>query len=167
MPREAGWVYLLQQELQRSHPHYQIANASLSGETTSGGRQRIEETLRQYRPTIVILELGANDGLRGTPLATVESNLGVIMEKSLKARAKILLLGMQLPPNYGMPYIKRFKALYPKLARQYNSALVPFFLEGITSEQYQADNLHPSAAAQEKIMHTVLKKLKPLLTSSP
>lgn len=167
MPREAGWVYLLQQELQRSHPHYQVANASLSGETTTGGRQRIEAALRQYRPSIVILELGANDGLRGTPLATIESNLSAIMEKTLKARAKILLLGMQLPPNYGMPYITRFKALYPKLARKYNSALVPFFLESITPEQFQTDNLHPSAAAQEKIMRTVLKKLKPLLTSSP
>lgn len=163
IPREAGWVSLLQQELQGSHPQYRVVNASISGETTAGGRQRIAQALRQHQPAIVILELGANDGLRGTPIADIESNLGNIMDQSRKARAKILLLGMQLPPNYGVQYTARFKALYPKLARRYGSALVPYFLEGVAPEQFQSDNLHPNAAAQVKILATVLEKIKPLL----
>ena len=167
IPREAGWVSLLQQELQRSHPQYQVANASLSGETTSGGRKRIAAALHQHNPTIVILELGANDGLRGTPLTSIESNLGDIIEQSRKAGAKILLLGMQLPPNYGTQYTTRFKALYPKLAKQYHAALVPFFLGGITPEEFQPDSLHPTAAAQAKILQTVFMGLKPLLVNSP
>ena len=163
IPREAGWVSLLQQALQGSHPQYQVVNASISGETAAGGRQRIATALRQHRPGIVILALGANDGLRGTPIAGIESNLSAIIEQSRKAGAKILLLGMRLPPNYGAQYTARFKALYPKLAQRYNAALVPFFLQGIAPEQFQADNLHPTAAAQEKILRAVLEKLKPLL----
>ena len=158
---------MLQQKLQRSHPQYQVANASLSGETTSGGRKRIAAALHQHNPTIVILELGANDGLRGTPLTSIESNLGDIIEQSRKAGAKILLLGMQLPPNYGTQYTTRFKALYPKLAKQYHAALVPFFLGGITPEEFQPDSLHPTAAAQAKILQTVFMGLKPLLVNSP
>ena len=163
IPREAGWVSLLQKQLQRSHSHYQVVNASISGETTAGGRQRIAAALRQHRPAIVILELGANDGLRGTPVASIESNLKAIIEQSLKARAKILLLGIQLPPNYGAKYTADFKAIYPKLARQYNSALVPYLLEGLVRDQFQPDSLHPTAAAQEKILPTVWAKLKPML----
>ena len=166
MPREAGWVNLLQKELQNSHPHYQVINASISGETTAGGRQRIASALRQYRPAIVILELGANDGLRGTPISDIESNLTMIMTQSLMGGAKILLLGIQLPPNYGMQYTQRFSALYLKLAKKYQAALVPYMLEGITRAQFQADNLHPSAAAQTKILHTVREKLKPLLSNA-
>ena len=163
IPREAGWVNLLQTELQRSHPQYQVVNASLSGETTGGGLKRIAAALRQHNPAIVILELGANDGLRGTPLSSVESNLSAIMQQSRKVGAKILLLGMQLPPNYGMQYTTHFKALYPKLAKRHDSALIPFFLAGLEPEQFQTDNLHPTAAAQEKILKTVLMKLKPML----
>ena len=163
IPREAGWVNLLQTELQRSHPQYQVVNASLSGETTGGGLKRIAAALRQHNPAIVILELGANDGLRGTPLSSVESNLSAIMQQARKAGAKILLLGMQLPPNYGMQYTAKFKALYPKLAKRNNSALIPFFLAGLEPEQFQTDSLHPTAAAQEKILKTVLMKLKPML----
>lgn len=163
IPREAGWVSLLQKELQRSHPHYNVANASISGETTAGGRQRIAAALRQHRPAIVILELGANDGLRGTPIANIESNLRAIIEQSQKARAKILLLGIQLPPNYGLQYTADFKALYPKLAQRYKTALVPFFLEGLTRAEFQHDSLHPTAAAQKKILENVLEKLKPML----
>ena len=167
MPREAGWVSLLQQELQRNHPEYRIVNASISGETTTGGRQRIASALRQHRPAIVILELGANDGLRGTAVANIEANLNNIIEQSLKAHAKILLLGIQLPPNYGVKYTADFKAIYPKQAQRYNAALVPYFLEKLVPEEFQADNLHPTAAAQTKILLTVLEKLKPLLASSP
>ena len=163
MPREAGWVSLLEQDLRHSHPHYRIVNASISGETTAGGRQRIAAALRRHRPVIVILELGANDGLRGTPVANIEANLKAIIEQSIKARAKILLLGIQLPPNYGLKYTADFKAIYPKLARQYKSALIPYFLEGLTRQQFQPDNLHPAAVAQKKILETVWLKLRPML----
>jgi acyl-CoA thioesterase-1 len=163
IPREAGWVSLLQQELQRSHPQYQVINASISGETAAGGRRRIAAALRQHRPNIVVLELGANDGLRGTPIKEVESNLGMLIETSRKAKAKVLLLGMKLPPNYGPDYTANFAALYPTLAQRYRVALVPFFLESVMPEQFQADNLHPIAAAQAQILGTILTKLKPLL----
>ena len=163
IPREAGWVNLLQQELQRSHPQYQVVNASISGETTTGGRQRIAAALRQHQPGIVILELGANDGLRGAPITDIEANLADLIDQSRKAHAKILLLGMQLPPNYGTDYTARFKSLYPKLAQRYHTALVPFFLQGIAPEQFQADNLHPVAQAQPLILQNVIRQLKPLL----
>jgi acyl-CoA thioesterase-1 len=163
IPREAGWVNLLRQELQRSHPQYQVVNASISGETTTGGRQRITAALSQHQPGIVILELGANDGLRGAPIADIEANLADLIQQSRKAHAKVLLLGMQLPPNYGADYTARFKTLYPKLAQQYHAALVPFFLEGIAPEQFQADNLHPVAQAQPTILHNVMQQLEPLL----
>lgn len=163
IPREAGWVNLLQQELRRTHPQYQVTNASISGETTTGGRQRIAAALRQHQPSIVILELGANDGLRGAPIANIETNLGALIQQARKARAKVLLLGMQLPPNYGADYTARFQALYPKLAQRYHVALVPFFLEGVAPEQYQADNLHPTARAQPHILRNILPQLRPLL----
>lgn len=163
IPREAGWVNLLQQELQRSYPQYQVVNASISGETTTGGLQRIGAALHQRQPAIVILELGANDGLRGAPIANIEANFGALIRQTRKARAKVLLLGMQLPPNYGGDYTARFKALYPKLAQRYHVALVPFFLEGVAPEQFQADNLHPTAQAQPRILRNIMQKLKPLL----
>ena len=163
IPREASWVSLLQKELQRIHPQYQVVNASISGETTAGGRQRIAAALKQHRPAIVVLELGANDGLRGTPLKEIGANLDALIHASRKAQARVLLLGMKLPPNYGADYTTRFAALYSTLAQRYHVALVPFLLEGIAPEQFQADNLHPVAAAQAHILQTVLAKLKPLL----
>ncbi len=163
IPREAGWVNLLQQELRRSHPQYQVVNTSISGETTTGGRQRIAAALQLHQPSIVILELGANDGLRGAPIANIEANLADLIRQSRKAHAKVLLLGMQLPPNYGTDYTAHFKALYPKLAQRYHTALVPFFLEGIAPDQFQADNLHPVAWAEPIILHNVMQQLKPLL----
>ncbi len=163
IPREAGWVSLLQRELQRTRPQYRIVNASISGETTGGGLRRLASALRQHQPGIVILELGANDGLRGIPSQDIEANLGELIKQSRKAGAKVLLLGMQLPPNYGGGYTARFKALHPRLARKYQIALVPYLLEGVAPEQFQADNLHPVAAAQEQILRTVLEKLEPLL----
>ena len=163
IPREAGWVNLLQQELHSSHPHYSVANASISGETTSGGRERIVAALRQHQPVIVIIELGANDGLRGAPIASIEDNLGFLIKQSRMLHAKVLLLGIQLPPNYGLKYTTDFKSMYPKLARQYRTALVPFFLEGVAPDQFQADNLHPVAQAQPRILRNVMQKLEPLL----
>lgn len=164
IPREAGWVNLLQQALQRSHPKYQVINASLSGETTAGGLRRLSQVLRQHQPGILILQLGGNDGLRGTATQDIEANLGELIKQSNKAGAKILLLGMQLPPNYGGGYTARFKALYPRLAKKYHVSLVPFLLEGVRPEEFQTDNLHPTTTAQEKILHTVMEKLTGLLT---
>jgi acyl-CoA thioesterase-1 len=163
IPRTAGWVSLLQLELQKRQPAYAVVNASISGETTSGGRARIAAALDRHKPDIIIIELGANDGLRGTPLTEMEANLAEIIRQSKAAQAKVLLIGMQLPPNYGADYTKKFHALYAKLAQQYHVALVPFLLEGITLDQFQADNLHPVAAAQPRILRNVMAGLGKML----
>lgn len=163
IPIEKSWGYLLQQELQRTQSRFNVANTSISGETTSGGRQRITKALKQYRPAIVIVELGANDGLRGAPIKDIEANLNYIIEKSQRSGAKVLLLGMRLPPNYGEPYITQFANVYPRLAKKYRILLVPFLLEGIAADQFQVDNLHPVVAAQQHIMLNVMQELKHLL----
>lgn len=160
---EQSWVNLLQQELQRSRARFNVVNASISGETALGGRQRIAKALQQHRPAIVILELGANDGLRGFSTADIESNLGDLIEDMLQARAKVLLVGMKLPPNYGEPYITQFQNVFPRLAEKHRVKLLPFLLDGVAPEQFQADNLHPTADAQPQIMRNVMKELKPLL----
>ena len=161
--RDVSWVNLLQQELKKSHPQYEVVNASISGETTSGGLRRIGKALQQHRPEIVILELGANDGLRGSTVAGMEKNLSMIIEQIRKTNAKVLLLGMRLPPNYGPNYTRQYHALYPKLAKRVGIASLPFMLDGIPPEQFQADNLRPSAAAQSLIMRNILRPLTPLL----
>lgn len=163
IPREAGWVNLLQQELQRTHPQYQVINASISGETTAGGLRRLDAALRQHRPRIVILELGANDGLRGAAIADIESNLATLIKQTRSSGSKVLLVGMQLPPNYGPDYTTRFKTVYPRLAQRQHVALLPFLLEGITADEFQVDNLHPVAQAQPRILQNILSELKPLL----
>src|SRR5450756_671395 len=159
---EKSWVNLLQQELQRTQSGFSIVNASISGETALGGRQRIAKALRQYRPVIVIVELGANDGLRGFSTADIETNLGDIIEQTKDAGAKVLLVGMKLPPNYGEPYITQFENVYPRLAEKHRVKLLPFLLEGVAAEQFQADNLHPVAEAQQHIMLNVMQELKPV-----
>lgn len=161
--REASWASLLQHELRLNHPQYEVVNASISGETTSGGLRRIGQALRQHRPSIVIIELGANDGLRGAAIAETEHNLGALITQARKTNAKVLLLGIQIPPNYGLDYTRQFRELYAKLAKRHKIALVPFMLEGVPSEQFQADNLHPNAEAQAQILRNVVKGLKPLL----
>jgi len=161
--RTDSWVNHLQSELAETHPQFAVVNASLSGETTAGGLRRIDQALRRHRPAIVILELGANDGLRGTPLSATEHNLGQIIERIQRARAKILLLGMRLPPNYGPDYTRQFAALYPALAKKYRIERLPFMLDGIAPEQFQTDNLHPDASAQPRIMQNILHALLPLL----
>ncbi len=160
---EESWVTLLGQDLKRIRPGYRIVNASISGETTLGGRQRIAQALRQYQPSIVILELGANDGLRGSSTTDIEANLASLVRQCQQSNGKVLLVGMRLPPNYGEPYITRFRNLYPRLAQRYHVALVPFMLEGVSNEQFQADNLHPTAAAQPQVKDNILRALKPLL----
>lgn len=161
--REASWVHLLQQTLRSSHPQYVVVNASISGETTAGGVRRMGKALQAHRPSIVILELGANDGLRGSALAETEKNLKEMIRQARATNAKVLLLGMQIPPNYGLAYAQRFQALYPMLAKQQRIALLPFMLEGIAPEQFQPDNLHPVAEAQPQILKNVLGVLKPML----
>jgi acyl-CoA thioesterase I len=161
--RDDSWVNLLQRELKKSHPQFEVVNASISGETTAGGLRRIGKALQDHHPAVVIVELGANDGLRGTNVAETEKNLNQILEQVQKTNAKVLLLGIQLPPNYGPDYTRQFRTLYPKLAKKHNIALVPFMLEGVPPEQFQADNLHPTAEAQPRIMRHILQSLLPLL----
>jgi acyl-CoA thioesterase-1 len=161
--RNASWVSLVQAELRKKHPQYEVINASLSGETSAGGLRRIDQALLQHHPVIVILELGANDGLRGSTLTETEKNLSAIILKAKQTKAKVLLLGMQLPPNYGLNYTAQFQALFPKLAKTHRIALLPYFLNGVAADQFQADNLHPNAAAQSRMMQNVLTSLQPLL----
>ena len=160
---DKSWVYLLRQELQRTQSGFSVVNASISGETTAGGKQRIAGALKQFKPRIVIVELGANDGLRGTPIKDMETNLDYIIKRSLRSGAKVLLLGMKLPPNYGEPYITQFANVYPRLAKKHGILVLPFLLEGVRSDQFQADNLHPTADAQRHIMLNVMQELKHLL----
>jgi acyl-CoA thioesterase-1 len=160
---EKSWVNLLQQELIRTQSGFSIVNASISGETTVGGRQRIAKALKQHRPAIVIVELGANDGLRGAPIKDIEANLGKIIEQSQRAGAKVLLIGMEIPPNYGATYTRKIRELYPRLAKKHRILLLPFLLEGVAADQFQPDNLHPTADAQQHIMLNVLQELKHLL----
>jgi acyl-CoA thioesterase-1 len=159
--REASWPHLLQQELQGAP--YSVINASISGETTAGGLRRIDKAIARHSPAVVILELGANDGLRGSPLAETEKNLDTLIQRAKQANAKVLLLGIQLPPNYGPAYTKQFRNIYPKLAKRHGIALLPFMLEGIPPDQFLPDNLHPNAAAQPRILRNVMQQLKPLL----
>jgi acyl-CoA thioesterase-1 len=160
---DKSWVNLLQQELIRTQSKFSVVNASISGETTTGGRQRITKALQQFHPAIVIVELGANDGLRGAPIKDFEVNLGYIIAQSQRSGAMVLLVGMRLPPNYGEPYTTQFHNVYPRLAKKYGILLLPFLLEGVAANQFQADNLHPVAEAQQHIMLNVLQELKHLL----
>jgi acyl-CoA thioesterase-1 len=160
---DKSWVYLLRQELQRTQSGFSVVNASISGETTAGGKQRIASALKQFKPKIVIVELGANDGLRGTPVKDMEANLDYIINKSHGADAKVLLLGMKLPPNYGADYTTQFADVYPRLAKKHGILLLPFLLEGVAADQFQADNLHPVEGAQQHIMLNVMQELKHLL----
>lgn len=161
--RDDSWVNLLQRELKINHPQYEVVNASISGETTSGGLRRIGKALQDHHPAVVVVELGANDGLRGGAIAEMEKNLNKIIEQAQKADARVLLLGIQLPPNYGSDYTRQFHTLYPRLAKKHNISLLSFMLEGVPPEQFQADNLHPNAQAQPHIMRHILQSLLPLL----
>ncbi|MDH2918585.1 MAG: arylesterase [Sideroxydans sp.] len=161
--RDAGWVNLLALALAPTHPKLNVVNTSISGETSTGGRTRIAAVLAQHPAKVMIIELGANDALRGAQLNDVEKNLREIIQLAKKSGAKVLLLGMQLPPNYGLRYTQNFSALYPRIARQEKISLTPFMLAGIRAEQFQADNLHPDASAQAQILRNVMVQLKPLL----
>ncbi len=168
LPRGTGWVALLQQRLAQSHPDTRVVNASISGETTSGGRSRLPALLRQHRPSHVIVELGGNDALRGLSLEMTRDNLAQLVRSSREAGAQVLLLGMQMPPNYGAELTRRFAALYPAVARQHGARLVPSFLQGVGDDPdplrwFQADRIHPNEAAQPRLLANVWPELQKML----
>ena len=167
LQRGSGWVQLLANRLQQSGSDYTVVNASISGETTSGGRTRLPSLLKQHRPAIVIIELGGNDGLRGLPVARMQENLTAMVRASQAAGARVVIAGMRIPPNYGREFTERFHQAFIDVAKQHNAALVPFLLEGFSdsTDFFQADRIHPSAQAQAKILQTVWPVLKPLLVA--
>ena len=162
---EQGWVALLTQRLQSQGYGYEIVNASVSGETTSGGLQRLPRALQLHRPGIVVLELGGNDGLRGLPLGTTRDNLGQMVRLSQQAGAQLLLVGIRMPPNYGPRYTEEFAAIFPALAKQYHLPLVPFILQNVAQDpsRMQEDGVHPNALGEPQVLETLWPYLKPLL----
>lgn len=165
LAQDRGWVSLMQQRLAAEHYPHRVINASISGETTSGGLYRIDALLASHKPKIVILELGANDGLRGLSLDATQSNLDALIRRAKHSGAQVLLIGMRLPPNYGPAYTEKFQHLFDTLAAKYHIKRVPFLLAPIASTRsyFQADGLHPTAAAQPLLLDTVWAELKPLL----
>jgi len=161
---EQGWVHLLEQRLAQKYPH-KVINASVSGETTGGGLARLPALLKQHQPALVILELGGNDGLRGHPLNIMRRQLAGIIEQSQAADARVLLVGMHIPSNYGQRYTQQFHTTYRQLAEQYQLPLVDFFLEGVALQPglMQRDGIHPTAEAQEKMLDNVWPVLVPML----
>jgi acyl-CoA thioesterase-1 len=168
LPRDTGWVNLLRDKLAKERFDYSVANSSISGDTTSGGRARLTAVLSRIKPAVVIVELGANDALRGVPLATTETNLRGIVDASQAAHAKVLLIGMYVPPNYGPDYTQKFHAVYERIAKDKNVPLVPFLLAGIADKpaMFQADQIHPTVQAQPLLLDNVWPTLKPLLGAS-
>lgn len=162
---EQGWVALLQARLRDKGYGHRIINASSSGETTGGALARLPRMLALHRPVIVIVELGGNDGLRGLPIADIRRNLTAIIRTSQQAGARILLVGMKIPPNYGPSYTRDFHALFGELAREFKLPSVPFLLEDVVTDEdlFQADGIHPTAAAQPLLLREVWPQLEPLL----
>ena len=161
-----GWVALVQQKLSVKKHAYTIFNESISGDTTAGGLARIDSALARYKPELIILELGANDGLRGLSPKVMKSNLMEIIKRTQKTGANVLLLGMRIPPNYGKRYIDMFYNVYPQLADELDIPFVPFILEDVAlvKEMMQKDGLHPNAKAQPLIADKIWQYLKPILT---
>lgn len=157
LTRGAGWVALLEQKLKSEKIDANIVNASISGETTSGGRARLPALLDAHKPEIVVIELGANDGLRGLPVDAAATNLREMIAMSQKQRAKVMLIGMRMPPNYGRAYTERFFGMFGTLSKEYKAPLVPFMLEGVADKPalFQADRLHPSAQAHPIILNNI------------
>lgn len=165
IPQQQGWATLLQKKLQLEQYRYDVINASISGETSSGGASRIASTLKQIKPKIIILELGANDGLRGLPIKEMTGNLSAIIQQSKKSGAKILLIGMRIPPNYGPQYTEAFNQTYQKLSLEHKISLVPFMLDNIAAKPnlIQEDGLHPNVLGQPLILENIWPKLQRLL----
>lgn len=165
LPQQAGWVSLLAKRVEKTAPDYKVVNASISGETAAGGRRRIDALLSQHRPSIVVIELGANDGLRGQRIEALQADLDAIVAASVKRTAQVVLVGMRMPPNYGADYVRRFEGVYPAIAAKYRVSLVPFLLEGFAErhEMFQPDGVHPTGDAQAAMLETVWKVLGPLM----
>jgi acyl-CoA thioesterase-1 len=163
--RHSDWAHLLQLRLRDKKTDYTVANASISGETTLGGVNRINHALRTHRPAITIVALGANDGLRGSDLKAMRSNLERIIDAARNARSQVILVGMQIPPNYGLQYTEKFSETFREVAKAKRVPLVPFLLEGFADkrELFQADNLHPTGEAQAMMLETVWKTLAPII----
>lgn len=160
-----GWVALLGERLKRERLDYSVVNASISGETSSGGLARIAKALAQHKPAVLILELGANDGLRGLPVAEMKKNLSAMIQQAHKAGARVLLVGIRMPPNYGPDYTREFEAAFAELAQRHRTALVPFLFKGMGDDfaKFQPDRIHPAEAAQPILLENVWKALRPLL----
>ena len=172
LPRGTGWVNLMEDQLSKSKSPWSVFNASISGETSSGGLSRLPNLLAQKKPGLVIIELGANDALRGLPVNQTEANLRKMVQMSKHSGAKVLLCGIQIPSNYGQTYTTQFKNLYPQIANQEGVELMPFFLEGVATkpELFQADRLHPNVEAQSTIFKNVWGSMAPysnLLKKAP
>jgi acyl-CoA thioesterase-1 len=165
LPRGSGWVALLERRIAERAPSWRVVNASISGETTSGGRTRLPELLARHRPDAVVVELGGNDALRGLPLRVTETNLSEMVRAAKQAGAKPLLVGMMMPPNYGRAYAEQFAAIYRRIAQAEKTALVPFLLEGFGEDAsfFQSDRIHPSQRAQPLMLDNVWPALAPLL----
>jgi acyl-CoA thioesterase I len=160
-----GWVNLLGERIKGAGLDWQVVNASVSGETTAGGLRRLPEDLKRHEPAVVVIALGANDALRGQPIAGIRANLEQMIRLVRQARAEPVLVGIMIPPNYGIDYAAEFRDLYAKLSAKYRAAQVPFLLEGVADKPglFQADQLHPTAAAQPRILDNVWKALEPVL----
>ena len=165
LPRGSGWVALLAQQLLKEKSTWQVVNASISGDTTSGGRSRLPALLQRHQPSHVVIELGGNDALRGLPMNMTQDNLLAMTKQAQAAGAQVLLLGMQMPPNYGLDMARQFEAAYAQVAKSQKAALVPFFLKGIGDDPdplkwFQADRIHPNEAAQPRMLANVWPTLK-------
>jgi acyl-CoA thioesterase-1 len=165
IPPEQGWVALLTQRLKAQGYGYQIVNASVSGETSSGGRERLPRALQLHQPGIVLLELGGNDGLRGLPLEELRANLAAMVQLAQAAGAQVLLVGMRIPPNYGPRYTEGFARVFPELASQYHVPLVPFMLQNVAldPQRMQQDGIHPNARGEPPVLETIWPQLSSLL----
>jgi acyl-CoA thioesterase-1 len=165
LPPNTGWTTLLSRRLQDERYAYRVVNASISGDTTAGGRARLPALLREHKPAVVVIELGGNDGLRGGDLRSMRGNLETMVTDALHAGARVLLVGMRLPPNYGPSYTKQFESTYRDVAQKFKVPLVPFLFEGFgeTNEWFQPDRIHPTLNAQPRVLDNVWPSLKPLL----
>ncbi len=166
--RGTGWVALLAQQLEAEKAGYRVVNASISGDTTSGGRSRLPALLKQHQPAVVVIELGGNDALRGLPLGMTRDNLATMAKQSREAGAKVLLLGMEMPPNYGAQFGQEFREIYTSVARSEKTALLPFFLKNVgdladPTQLFQADRIHPNEEAQPIMLGNVWPALQKLL----
>jgi acyl-CoA thioesterase-1 len=164
-----GWPSLLGGRLEKAAPSWRVVNASVSGETTAGGLRRLPEDLKRHQPRIVVIALGANDALRGQPLAATKANLEQMIRLARQARAEPVLVGLMIPPNYGIEYASQFREMYPEIARRLKVPLVPFLLEGVADrrELFQPDQLHPTAEAQQRILDNVWPVVEPLVKKKP